>query len=76
MSLLGLTLGLSLKYRLGIGDIVHVAASGFESMEEFGWNDLGLVLGALAMKKRYEPDPRMDEVIDKLSQIDIRSREA
>ncbi|MCL7389811.1 MAG: hypothetical protein LZ173_07780 [Thaumarchaeota archaeon] len=45
-----------LKYRLGIGDIVHVAASGFESMEEFGWNDLGLVLGALAMKKRYEPD--------------------
>ena len=28
------------------------------------------------MKRRYDPDPKIDEVVDKLNQLDVRSRES
>jgi len=76
MATLGLRLEELLKYRLGLGhDVAHEIASGLEETEEIRWYALGLTLGALAMKRRYDPDPKIDEVIDKLNQLDIRSRE-
>ena len=27
------------------------------------------------MKRRYDPDPKIDEVMDRLNQLDIRQRE-
>jgi len=76
MATLGLRLEELLKYRLGLGhDVAHGIASGLEEREEFRWYALGLALGALAMKRRYDPDPKIDEVMDRLNQLDIRQRE-
>jgi len=76
MATLDLKLEELLKYRLDLGhDVSHGIASGPEETEEFRWYALGLALGALAIKRRYDPDPKMDEVVDKLNQLDVRSRE-
>jgi len=77
MATLGLSLEELLKYRLGLGhDVAHGIASSLEEREEIRWYVLGLALGALAMKRRYDPDPKIDEVVDKLNQLDVRSRES
>jgi len=76
MSLLGWKLEALLKSRLKLGDIVHGDAAGFEDMEEFRWYALGLILGALGMKKYYDPDPKIDETIEKLNQLDVRPKES
>lgn len=50
--------------------------TGFENMEEFTWYALGLILSALGMKKYYDPDPKINETIHDLSQLDIRPKES
>ena len=76
MPLLGWKLEALLKSCLKLGDIVHADAAGFENMEEFRWYALGLILGALGMKKYYDPDPKIDETIHELSQLNIRPKES
>jgi len=74
--LLGWKLEALLKSCLKLGDIVHADVTGFENMEEFTWYALGLIPGALGMKKYYDPDPNIDETIHNLSQLDIRPKES
>ena len=76
MATLGLEIENLIRFRLGLGEeVAYNIASGLEESEEIRWYALGLVLGALAMKKRYEPDPKIDELIEELNQLDIRSKD-
>jgi len=76
MPLLGWKLESLLKSRLKLGDIVHADAAGFEDKKEFRWYALGLIIGALGMKKYYDPDPKIDETIQQLNQLDVSPKES
>ncbi|MEM0488778.1 MAG: hypothetical protein QW707_06205 [Candidatus Bathyarchaeia archaeon] len=74
---LGLRLETLIRFRLKVGDAVYGDASFFEGEEEYRrWYALGLILGALGVKKHYDPDPKIDEVIEKLNQLDPRPKES